>query len=122
MKVSGSVGGINQKIVKTIKRDGVPSYAFDIFFDSNADGIDEFRFLWKLVITYEISTTPDQDPHGPLPCSGWIGDPPKMVFPCECCFYDVPSVGTMVPPLGHGYNGAYTDFDGATNRKPDFWQ
>lgn len=102
MKPAGSVGAISQEIVKTINPDGVPAYAFDIFFDSDAEENDDFQFLWKMVITYEISTTPDLTLPEPLPCSGRFGrNPTFYIFPCECCFCWI-QINSEIPVLSDG--------------------
>jgi len=105
MKVTGSVSKIEHEVVEYTNLNGVPEYGFDIFFDSQANENKEFRFMWKLVMTYEVSSNPEEhyspcfrddcvDPTNcfcpePLLCSGFIFNDTtrqlEYVGPCECC-------------------------------------
>jgi hypothetical protein len=92
----GSVTKVDHKLVKYVNNKDVEEYGFDLYFDSQADENTNFQFMWKLVMTYEISTNPEAyvvpcngGPCAtPLLCSGYgIGDKGELTYvsPCECC-------------------------------------
>lgn len=107
MRPTGIVTDIRHQLVDFTDAKGKPAYGFDIFFDAQAEKNKDLRFLWNLVMTYQITTNPEAhvipcniptcpDPktckcyiYDPYPCSGFIlNDTTGMgeyVFPCECC-------------------------------------
>lgn len=76
--------------------EGETRYGFDIFFDSSTGDHTTFRYLWKLIVTFQVDTNPElhtrrsgesQIPD-PRPCSGFVvGTDGNLeeVGPCECC-------------------------------------
>jgi len=123
MKTTGIVTDIRHSVVKYNNADGKPEYGFDIFFDSKSEKNNEFRFLWDLVMTYEISTNPEVIL---LPCSGMIMDPnfgmAVSVFPCECCYCWIQDKN-RIPIVSDGAllkNGVFSNIK--AGRLPITWQ
>lgn len=81
---------------KVVSEKGISSYQFRIFMDSHGNPSGDNYFLWKLIGTYKVITSPElhillrpgpiKDPR---PCSGFVVIPETgklgYVKPCECC-------------------------------------
>ena len=75
--------------------DDASQYGFDVFFDSYIDDNKDYYYLWKMIGTYQIDTTPELHVEScgeatcprPRPCSGFVleGNALRQIAPCECC-------------------------------------
>jgi len=103
MSVSGSVDKIDTQIVNYDNEQGVKTYGFDVFFDSQSGENTTNRFVWKTTFVTEVHTQPwdytvkcgfqnRYDCPAPLYCSGYELDTPTGTVvtsrpprPCTCC-------------------------------------
>jgi len=97
MKPTGVIERISPEIVSYTDERGIDQHAFDIFFDSNAASASDFRFMWKVTMSYKFQTQPwdytQPCPGGrgtcqaPLDCSGYVLKDGLLVYvkPCTCC-------------------------------------
>lgn len=98
MKPTGVVEAIDEEIVQYKDAAGVTNHGFDVFFDASPGASTDFRFMWKVDMTYRIQTQPwdvlGKCPFGnsnnclaPLDCSGYIVVMNQLVYlkPCTCC-------------------------------------
>ncbi len=82
----------------------LPQDAIRIYFSSRGASAEEIFFRWRWTGTYEVETYPHlrvrpESPRpvpDPIPCSGMIFPPLKVVGPCECCKCYVPEYGSNV--------------------------
>jgi hypothetical protein len=99
IKPAGTVDSVYYEFQKNVSERGIASYYFRIFMDSRGEPEGENYFLWKLIGTYKVITSPDlhiiiQTPgptiiRNPRPCSGAIIDKETggLLYPnpCTCC-------------------------------------
>jgi hypothetical protein len=97
MKATGVIDQIDPEIVSFTDEKGVEQHAFDIYFDSHSPSTSDFRFMWKVTMSYQFKTQPwDYTipcPGGrgtcqaPLDCSGYVLEGGLLVYvkPCTCC-------------------------------------
>ncbi len=97
MRPPGEIEKIDHEIVSFKDAVGKPFHGFDIYFDANAGESKEQLFMWKIEMTYRVSTQPWDNLKlcgpgnakclDPLDCSGYIVILNQLVYlkPCTCC-------------------------------------
>lgn len=93
---AGRVDTAYYELEKVVSQKGIVSHQFRIFMDSQGNTEGDNYFLWKLIGTYKVITSPElhillrpKPIKDPRPCSGFVVIPETnklgYVQPCECC-------------------------------------
>lgn len=93
---AGKIDTAYHEFEKIVSDKGIVRYQFRIFMDSHGNVAGENYFLWKMIGTYKVITSPElhillrpRPIRDPRPCSGFVIIPETgklgYIKPCECC-------------------------------------